>query len=137
MNAKKRKPLYGRLKQGLEESIAHVRNELTLRSVEIPDEPPQIDSATLAAVRQRAAMSQAVFARMLNVSTKTLQSWEQGSRRPSEAARRLIQVFCQQPEMLCRIVGLPTVRLPGVAIREVDRGTRKIVVTNEHRRKAL
>ena len=43
MNARKRKPLYERLKQGLEETIAHVRGELTLQTVEIPDEPPEID----------------------------------------------------------------------------------------------
>jgi DNA-binding transcriptional regulator YiaG len=34
-------------------------------------------------------MSQAVFAQVLNVSTKTVQSWVQGQRKPSQAALRL------------------------------------------------
>jgi DNA-binding XRE family transcriptional regulator len=81
-------------------------------------------------------MSQAVFARMLNVSTKTMQSWEQGTRNPSEAARRLIQVFSQQPEMFCRIVGLPPIGLTGVAIQKNAAG-RRLVVAEPKRRKAF
>jgi putative transcriptional regulator len=42
-------------------------------------------------------MSQAMFARLLNVSPKTVQSWEHGTRKPSQAALRLIQVFEQNP----------------------------------------
>jgi DNA-binding transcriptional regulator YiaG len=42
-------------------------------------------------------MSQAVFARMADVTTKTVQSWEQGQRKPSQAALRLIQVFRKIP----------------------------------------
>lgn len=137
MNAHKRKPLFERLKQGLKESLSHVRGELTLRTVEIPDEPPEIDGPTLAALRQRAAMSQAVFARMLNVSTKTLQSWEQETRRPSDAARRLIQVFSEQPEMMCRIVGLPAIHLAGVTIQTAPNGRRKLVVAANNRKKAI
>jgi DNA-binding transcriptional regulator YiaG len=38
-------------------------------------------------------MSKAIFAGMLNLSTKTVQSWEEGVRKPSQAALRLIQVF--------------------------------------------
>ena len=93
MKPKRRKPLFERLTQGLEEGIAHAKGELTLRTVEVPEEPPEIDAKTLAELRARATMSQTVFAKMLNVSTKTLQSWEQGIRQPSDASRRLIQVL--------------------------------------------
>jgi hypothetical protein len=41
---------------------------------------------------------------MLNVSIKTSQSWEQGTRKPSQAALRLIQVFRQHPSALLEIV---------------------------------
>ena len=40
MSAKRRKPLFERLKKGLEEGIAHTQGELTLRTVEVPEEPP-------------------------------------------------------------------------------------------------
>ena len=66
-------------------------------------------------------MSQAVFARVLNVSTKTVQSWEQGQRKPSQAALRLIQVFRHDPSGLLEVAGMSVA--PGHAERwEADRG---------------
>ena len=108
MTAKKakRRPLFQRLKQGLNEGIEFSKQKLELRSVEFPEEPPEIDAAELAALRQQSGLSQAVFARLLNVSTKTVQSWEQGTRKPSQASRRLIQVFSHQPKVLYEIAGL-------------------------------
>ena len=129
MSTRERKPLFSRLKNGLKESIAHAKGELTLRTVELPDAPPEIDAETLAEIRTQVAMSQRVFAQMLNVSAKTLQSWEQGVRRPSDASRRLLQVFCEEPEVLCRIVGLPIVHLAGVETKTLASGVRKIVIT--------
>jgi putative transcriptional regulator len=95
------------LKRGLEEGIAHARGELTLRTVALPEPPPEITGKSLAALRTKAGMSQTVFARVLNVSPKTLQSWEQGVRRPADASRRLIQVFSEHPEVICKTAGLP------------------------------
>ena len=107
MIAKKtRKRLFERLKTGLEEGIAFASGELSLKTVEVPDEPPQVDAATLVAIRKRAQMSQAVFAKVLNVSPKTVQSWEQGTRTPSQASLRLIELFSQRPQMVCELVGL-------------------------------
>jgi len=128
MKTTARRPLFERLRQGLEEGISHARGELTLRTVKVPEEPPEIDAKTLAALRDRAAMSQAVFARMLNVSTRTLQSWEQGLRQPSDASRRLIQIFSSDPAVLCRSAGLPEIQLDGVEIEERPTGRRRIVV---------
>src|SRR5437763_12678882 len=116
MATKLRKPFFERLKTGLEEGIAHARGELTLKTVEVPAAPPEIDAKTLAALREAAAMSQAVFAKVLYVSTKTVQSWEQGVRVPSMAARRLIHIFAEQPEAVCRAVGMRPVRLRGFEV---------------------
>jgi putative transcriptional regulator len=124
----RRKPLFERLKAGLEEGIAHATGELTLRTIDVPEDPPEINPETLAALRERAAMSQAVFAKLLSVSPKTVQSWEQGVRRPSDAARRLIQVFSEAPGVVCRSAGLREVRLQGVEIVETVKGRRRIVV---------
>lgn len=133
MTVKHRKPLFERLRQGLEEGIAHARGELTLKTVEVPEEPPEIDAETLVALRSQAAMSQPVFARLLNVSPRTVQSWEQGVRRPSHASRRLIQVFSQHPEIVCQTVGLPAVTLRGVTIQPLAKGRRKIVIAKPTR----
>ena len=65
MAAGQRKSLFERLKHGLEEGIAHAKGELTLKTVELPEPPPEIDARTLAALREAADMSQAVFAKVL------------------------------------------------------------------------
>jgi putative transcriptional regulator len=127
MTTKARKPLFERLKSGLKEGIAHARGELTLKTVEVPEAPPEIDAKTLVALREEAEMSQAVFAKVLFVSSKTVQSWEQGIRVPSKAARRLLHVFTQHPEVVCHVVGLRAVRLPGFKIVQVGKGKRRIV----------
>lgn len=126
-----RKPLFERLKKGLEEGVAHAKGELTLKTVQVPEAPPEIDAKTLAAMRTQAGMSQAVFAKLLNVSIKTLQSWEQGLRSPSYASKRLIHVFCENPEMFCRTVGLPPVKLKGVAVQKKNGGKSVIVLTTD------
>lgn len=132
-SAKVRKPLAERLKISLEEAICHAQGEITLKTtvVELPDEPPEIDAPTLAALRDQSRMSQAVFARLLNVSTKTIQSWEQGLRTPSHASRRLIQIFSQHPATFCQSVGLPPIRLRGVTIKQAAAGKRRIVVEDK------
>ncbi|MFN0197983.1 MAG: helix-turn-helix domain-containing protein [Planctomycetaceae bacterium] len=130
MTVKRRKPFFERLSRGLEEVIAHTQGELTLRTVQVPSEPPEIDGKALGALRARAAMSQAIFAKVLNVSTKTLQSWEQGVRKPSDASRRLIQIFSEHPEIVCRTVGLPDVGLKPIKITSTTSKRRK-VATNK------
>src|SRR5690349_16686821 len=94
---KSRKPLFERLKTGLEEAIQHARGEITLKTytLELPDSPPQVGANELTKLRLECGISQAIFARVLNVSPKTVQSWEQGARRPSQAALRLIDLFRQ------------------------------------------
>ena len=127
MATKTRKPLFERLKTGLEEGIAHAKGVLTLKTIEVPEAPPEIDAETLVALREEAKMSQAIFAKVLYVSAKTVQSWEQGVRLPSMASRRLIHLFAEQPEMVCKVVGLRSVQLSGFKIVQVSKGKRRIV----------
>ena len=128
MTPKTRKPFFERLQAGLKESIAHAKGELTLKTIEVPEAPPEIDARTLVALREVAGMSQGVFAKVLSVSPKTVQSWEQGIRVPSKSARRLIHIFAQHPEAVCEVVGLHVVSLPGINIVTTGRGKRRIVV---------
>ena len=123
MATKPRQSFFERLKTGLEEGIAHAKGQLTLKTVEIPE----IDAKTLVALREAAEMSQALFARVLFVSPKTVQSWEQGLRMPSRASRRLIPVFTEQPGVVCQVVGLPSVQLCGFKIVTFGKGKRRIV----------
>ena len=127
MATKTRKPFFERLKAGLEEGIAHAKGEITLRTIDVPEAPPEIDAKTLVALREQAEMSQAVFAKVLYVSAKTVQSWEQGVRVPSRASRRLIHIFTEQPGMVCKVVGLRSVQLHGFKIVSFGNGKRRIV----------
>jgi putative transcriptional regulator len=52
------------------------------------------------ALRRSLGVSQAVFAGLLNVSTRTVQAWEIGARHPSDAALRLLQIAKKRPEVL-------------------------------------
>jgi putative transcriptional regulator len=105
---RERRPLFERLKTGMEQAIRHANSEISLKTtvIEFPDPPPVIQAKEVARLRLNHEMSQAVFARLLNVSTKTVQSWEQGTRKPSQAALRLIQIFGEDPEGLLRLAGV-------------------------------
>lgn len=53
---------------------------------------PTYSSKEIVRLRERFKVSQGVFAAILNVSTSTVQKWEQGQKEPSTAACRLLQV---------------------------------------------
>ena len=55
------------------------------------------------AARQSVNLTQKDFARLLNVSVDSVQDWEQGRRSPRGAAKTLLQVAKQHPEVLERI----------------------------------
>ena len=54
----------------------------------------------VAAIRAKTGLSQAHFAKMLGVSVRTLQDWEQGRRAPSGAARTLLLIAAKNPQAL-------------------------------------
>lgn len=54
-------------------------------------------------VRERTGLSQARFARLLGVSVRTLQEWEQGRRVPSGAARTLLLIAHKNPRALLEV----------------------------------
>lgn len=58
----------------------------------------------VADVRSRTGLSQKDFAKLMGVSTRTLQEWEQGRRSPSGAARTLILIAAKDPAMLAAVV---------------------------------
>ena len=57
----------------------------------------------VADVRERTGLSQSEFARLLGVSVRTLQEWEQGLRAPSGAARTLILIAAKNPRTLADV----------------------------------
>jgi putative transcriptional regulator len=53
-----------------------------------------------AEARSKVGLSQQEFARLLGVSARTLQDWEQGRREPTGAAKTLLWVAVAHPEVL-------------------------------------
>lgn len=55
------------------------------------------------AARRSVNLTQKEFAQLLNVSIDSVQDWEQGRRSPRGAAKTLLQVAKQHPEVLEQI----------------------------------
>jgi len=85
---------YKGLKVGLEEALAYTQGKITLKSesIEIPDPPKEYRPRDIKRIRRKGHYSQGIFAKVLNVSIKTVQSWESGARVPSHAALRLLEI---------------------------------------------
>lgn len=83
------------LKEGLEEALAYTQGKITLKSeiIEIPDAPTEYKANDIKRIREKYHYSQGVFAKILNVSPRTVQSWEAGKRVPNHAALRLLEII--------------------------------------------
>ena len=57
-----------------------------------------------AAARAQTGFSQARFAAVLGVSTRTLQEWEQGRRKPTGAARALLAIAAKRPKVFREVL---------------------------------
>lgn len=64
------------------------------------DEVIAAEKAQVAVARAATGLSQAPFAKLLGVSVRTLQEWEQGRKIPSGAAATLLKVARRHPEVL-------------------------------------
>lgn len=99
--------------QGLREAVAYERGEPTDvtvtrathtdRSVSVTP-PAEIGGSGVARLRATLKLSQAVFAKALNVKPDTVRSWEQGKRVPDGAAVRLLELAREHPEWVLRRV---------------------------------
>ncbi len=74
-----------------------------LRTTVLPQPPTALDSNDIVTLREKLHFSQAVFARHLNVSVKTIQSWEQGLGKPSGATLKLLSLINRRPTILVEL----------------------------------
>ena len=58
---------------------------------------------SVSSIREKTGLSQAVFAKLLGVSVRTLQELEQGRRAPSGAARTLLLIAAKNPRALLEV----------------------------------
>ncbi len=81
--------------------------KITLRSHDVAARPPlKVDALLIRQTREQLNISRAVFARGLRVSTRTLESWEQGRARPNAQAAALILMVRRYPDTLRKLQSL-------------------------------
>lgn len=73
---------------GLVDDIT-MKNIETLCLPEIKEYSPQ----KIATIRKRLKLSQAALASVFNVSTSTVQKWEQGNKKPTGASKKLLDII--------------------------------------------
>jgi putative transcriptional regulator len=71
-----------------------------LRKVEIPPRPKPLRPADIRSLRESLNASQVLFARLLNVSSNAVESWEQGVRQPRQATLKLLHIARRNPSAL-------------------------------------
>ncbi|MGD0126179.1 MAG: helix-turn-helix domain-containing protein [Terriglobia bacterium] len=99
MARKIRVRVFDDLRQSLVDAAAFERGKhVNLRTTEIPAPPRPLKPAEIRKIRLALNASQTLFARFLNVSPNTVESWEQGVRQPDQAALKLLMIAKNHPE---------------------------------------
>lgn len=101
--SKKRK-LIDELIEGVDAMRQEREGKITVRTHEVDDQLPlAVDADLIGDTRERMNVSQAVFARRLRVSTRTLENWERGRARPNAQAAALILMVRKFPDTLDKL----------------------------------
>jgi putative transcriptional regulator len=61
------------------------------------------DPASPQVIRAKLKLSQSAFAGLMGVSTRTVQDWEQGRRKPSGPAEALLRIAEQKPDVFLEL----------------------------------
>lgn len=98
------KKLFAELKQSLQEMVDHSAGKRAdLRTTTLPRPPKALSSREISEIRGKLNVSQSVFARLLNISVKTVQSWEQGTGNPSGPSLKLLAIAKKNPKVLLQV----------------------------------
>lgn len=78
------------------------KRKLTMRTTTLclAKPAPTLRARDISAIRTQLRVSQPVFASILNVPVATARSWEQGTRSPSGAALRLLELVRRCPSVI-------------------------------------
>jgi len=82
------------------EGLAAGKEPVSERKIKLPPSVKSISAKEIRAIRTKLGFTQIQFAALLNVPKITAISWENGTRKPSGAALRLLAVARKYPEAL-------------------------------------
>jgi len=103
----KQRNLFEELKTGLQDIGDHQSGKVTLRTYSAKKPIPiKLTPGAIKAIRHRFKLSQAVFARILHVSKRTLEKWEQGLTKPSEQSAALLLLVKKEPLVLSKLASI-------------------------------
>ena len=87
------------LKEGLQEAIDYERGKGSAkRTTYVIDPVKKYSNVDIKKIRNRAGMTQTVFADYLGVSPKTVEAWELGRTHPTGPANRLLDILAQNKQ---------------------------------------
>lgn len=87
--------MFKMLKEGLEDILDHQKGKkrLKTRVIDIPEPAAAYTADDVRRIRESLNYPQSTFAQFLNVSVRTVESWESGRRMPNHAALRLLEII--------------------------------------------
>ena len=90
------KELFADLLQSLKEAKAISKGKAE------PSRRFKLEVTDVKAVRERVGLTQDEFAKLIRVSVKTLQNWEQRRREPTGPAAALLKIVATEPKLALR-----------------------------------
>lgn len=93
--------LMDQLTTSLDELEQHFKGEKRLRTRKIGTKSiPSYSPSDIKTIRVNTKLSQKVLAEVIGVSSKTVESWEQGKNKPNGSSARLLQILNNNPEVI-------------------------------------
>jgi len=84
--------------------VSFTQKELNKMGIQM--QQVSLDAKQIQKIRQKLNISQAVFAKLLNVSLSSVRQWEQGLRNPSGSTMVLLELLEREPHLLDYRLGL-------------------------------
>ena len=97
--------LFDELKEGLQEAIDYEKGTGKARkSILVIPPVKKFSNTEIKRIRNKAGMTQAVFAKYMGVSVKTVEAWELGRTHPTGPAYRLIDILSYGSEYAISLI---------------------------------
>lgn len=88
---------FSSIKEGLKEALAYEKGKASLETIARKRSLPDVN---VKAERESLGMTQKAFANALGVSKRTVEAWDTGRNTPSPAAKNLIHLISQKPDLV-------------------------------------